>query len=87
MDDLQPYSETTITEIQRLLEELQAKFKAGTSDPDHFLGMSDIEKMWGKLVGDTNVLYSNLFQSMINDIDEKELVRKKKESMLNEEST
>ncbi len=87
MDDLEPVSEETIEELQRLLEEVQTEFKAGTSDPDHFLTISDIEKIWGKLIGDTNVLYSDMFQSMLKTIDEKDLIRKKKENTPSEESS
>lgn len=68
----------TIGELTRIVKEFEEKIKAGTEDPDRFLTLAEIEQLWGTLIGDTNVLYSNMLQNLIQDIDEKELVRKKK---------
>lgn len=70
-----------IDQIGKLLEEFKGKFRERTSDPDNFLSMGELESMWGKLRGDTNVLYSNMMQELLREIDEKALVRKKKENM------
>ena len=49
-------------------------------DPDRFLTLSEIEELWGKLIGDTNVLYSDMLQQLIRNVDEKDLIRQKKEN-------
>lgn len=78
MADLTTPSVITIGELTRIIKEFEEKIKTGTEDPDRFLTLAEIEQLWGMLIGDTNVLYSNMLQSLIQDIDEKELVRKKK---------
>lgn len=85
MDDPKSNTEVTISEIRRLLDEFEIKFKDGTSDPDNFITFSEIEDMLGKLIGSTKDLYSVKLQSLLNGIDEKELIRKKKENTANEE--
>ena len=72
--------EELLSEIQRLLDEFQEKFKDKTTDPDNFLTIFDIESMWAELVDKTNVLYSDYLNKMVADIDQKALVAKKKES-------
>lgn len=85
MDDPKSSTEITISEIRRLLDEFETKFKDGTSDPDNFITFSEIEEMLGKLIGSTKDLYSDKLSSMLNEINEKELIRKKKENTPNEE--
>lgn len=41
--------------------------------------LAEIEELWGKLIGDTNVLYSDMIQKLIYSINEKDVVRKKNE--------
>lgn len=78
MDDSDKPSAVTNAELNRLVCEFEEKFHQGTSDADHFMTFSEIEGMLGKLIGDTNVLYSAMFQQLMKDVDEKDIVRKKK---------
>lgn len=72
--------------VADLIREFKAKFDERTSDPDHFMTMGELESMWGKLQGDTNILYSKLMQDLLRNVDERALVRKKKESLPPSES-
>ena len=79
MDDSTTPSAITIGELTRLLREFEEKIKAGTEAPERFLTLSEIEQLWGSLIGDTNVLYSDMLQTLIRSIDERDLIRKKRE--------
>lgn len=85
MDDIKSPSAVTIGELSRIVKEFEEKIQNGTEDPDRFLTLTEIEELWGKLIGDTNVLYSDMLQSLIQNIDERELVRQKKENSRPEE--
>lgn len=87
MGDIESPSSVTIGELIRIVKEFEEKVTNGTSDPDQFIPLSKIEELWGKLIGDTNVLYSDMLTNIINNVDEKELVRKKKENTLPKESS
>lgn len=78
MADISSPSSITIGELSRIVKEFEEKFKDGTEDPDRFLTLAEIEELWGKLIGDTNVLYSDMIQKLIYSINEKDVVRKKK---------
>lgn len=78
MDDIKSPSAVTIGELSRIVKEFEEKIQNGTENPDRFLTLTEIEELWGKLIGDTNVLYSDMIQSLIQNIDERELVRQKK---------
>lgn len=67
-------------EIERLLCEFKEKFENGTSSADNFLSLHEIEEMWGKLRGSTDNLYSDMVQELMANVDERGLVRKKKEN-------
>lgn len=85
MDDIKSPSAVTIGELSRIVKEFEEKIQNGTEDPDRFLTLTEIEELWGKLIGDTNVLYSDMLQSLIQNIDKRELVRQKKENSRPEE--
>lgn len=80
MDDFKSPSTVTIGELSRIVKEFEEKIQNGTEDPDRFLTLTEIEELWGKLIGDTNVLYSDMLQSLIQNIDERGLIRQKKEN-------
>lgn len=80
MDDIKSPSTVTIRELSRIVKEFEEKIQNGTEDPDRFLTLTEIEELWGKLIGNTNVLYSDMLQSLIQNIDERGLVRQKKEN-------
>ena len=85
MEDIKSPSSVTIGELSRLVKEFEEKIQNGTEDPDRFLTIYEIEELWSRLIGDTNVLYSDMVQSLIQNIDERELVRQKKENSRPEE--
>jgi len=68
-------------ELLQMLEVFKQRIVDGTSDPDNFLTISDIERLWSGLRGDTSLLYSDMLSDIISDIDESELIRKKKENI------
>ena len=70
-------TEHRITEIQRLIDKFQSEFKEGTSNPDHFMSMSDIERLWEELKNSTEKIYSDMVMELMADIDEQELISKK----------
>ena len=80
MEDIKSPSSVTIRELTRIVREFEEKIQNGTEDPDRFLIFFEIEELWGRLIGDTNVLYSDMLQTLIRNIDEKELIRRKKGS-------
>ena len=85
MDDIKSPSAVTIGELSRIVKEFEEKIQNGTEDPNRFLTLTEIEELWGRLIGDTNVLYSDMVQSLIQNIDERGLVRQKKENSRPEE--
>lgn len=70
-------TEQRIAEIQRMIEEFQDNFKKGTSDPDHFITMSEIEHMWSQLKNDTEKIYSDMVMELMANVDEDALISKK----------
>lgn len=85
MDDIKSPSAVTIGELSRIVKEFEEKIQNGTEDPNRFLTLTEIEELWGRLIGDTNVLYSDMVQSLLQNIDERGLVRQKKENSRPEE--
>lgn len=78
MEDIKSPSSVTIGELTRIVKEFEEKIQNGTEDPERFLTICEIEELWGRLIGDTTVLYSDMLQTIIRNIDEKELIRRKK---------
>lgn len=69
-----------INEIERLIREFKEKFSAGTSDVDNFMNISQIELLWSDLHDKTNNIYSDMIRKMMSEVDESDLIRKKKEA-------
>jgi hypothetical protein len=69
-----------LVEIERLIREFKEKFEAGTSDAENFMTMFEIEQLWSELQNRTNNVYSDMVQELMNAVDERNLIRKKKES-------
>ena len=65
-------------ELLQKIELFRQRIIAGTSSPDSFLTISDIERLWSELRGDTSLLYSDMLSDLLSDVDESELIRKKK---------
>ncbi len=66
MADINSPSSITIGELSRIIKEFEEKFKDGTEDPNRFLTLAEIEELWGKLIGDTNVLYTDMIERLIS---------------------
>ena len=69
-----------LAEIERLLDSFKEDFKLKTSDADNFITIHEIERMWSELQQNTLNIYSDMVRELINEIDESELIRKKKEN-------
>lgn len=65
-------------EIIRRIRAYKQKVALGTSNPDSFFTLTDIERHWDKLISDTNKQYSAITADLIRQIDEKSLISKKK---------
>jgi hypothetical protein len=68
-----------IARIEGLIQAFKEKFVAGTADADHFMTISQIELLWGELQSGTNNIYSDMIREMMSEVDESDLIRKKKE--------
>lgn len=77
MNEARDTTEQRITEIQRLIDKFQSDFKEGTSDPDNFMSMSDIERLWGELRNSTEKIYSDMLMELMARVDEGKIVSKK----------
>lgn len=69
-----------LAEIEHYIRVFKEKFDAGTSDPDDFLPISEIEKMWGELQASTKNTYSEMLMEMMSGVDESGLIAKKNAS-------
>ena len=67
-------------EILRIIDGFRQRIVTGTSSPDNFLTISDIEQLWSELRGDTSLLYSDMLSDLLADVDESELIHKKKQN-------
>jgi hypothetical protein len=63
------------------MEDFKKQFAERTQHPENFLTMSEIERMWGELRHDTSEIYLDMIMEAMNNVDERELIRKKKQSI------
>lgn len=78
-------TDATILELKRLIKEFNDKFKEKTSQTERFMTINELEVFWSELRNNTDVLYSDMIQQLMSTIDEKELIRKKKENTTTKE--
>ena len=71
---------TRILEIEKIIKDFEQQFQAGVSDPDHFITMSEIERLWTEMQDKTNNIYSDMVRELMNKVDERELIKRKKEN-------
>lgn len=69
-----------VIEISKQVSEFGNKIKSGTSNADDFMTIDDIENNWQELRNATEKTYTNMVSKMINAIDERDIVCKKKEN-------
>jgi len=77
--------ELEIAELTRLLEEYQSKIAHGTSSADNFMSITEMEEALGTLRNGTNNIYTELQSKLVCQINQAELVRKKKRTIGNME--
>ena len=70
-------NDPTILELVRIIKEFKSEFKAKTSDTEKFITINELENRWTDLRNYTDVLYSDMVRQLINEVDEREMVRKK----------
>ena len=70
--------ELEVAEITRLIDEYRAKITAGTTSADNFMSITDMEEALGALRSDTNNICTDIQSKLVNQVDQKELLRKKK---------
>lgn len=75
-----------IAQIENNIAEFKQKLDAGTSNPDKFITFSEIEEMWHTLNNSTNKTYSDMISAYLSDIDEKEVIKLKKDNAGSSES-
>jgi hypothetical protein len=73
-------TDPTILEVTRLIKEFRNTFKAKTSDIEKFLTINELESQWTELKNSTEVLYSDMIRELMAEVDEREMVSKKKEN-------
>ena len=64
MEDIKSPSSVTIGELTRIVREFEEKIQNGTEDPDRFLTIYEIEELWSRLIGDTNVYIRICFRQL-----------------------
>jgi len=67
-------------ELLRIVDEFRQRIIEGTKDPENFLTISEIERLWSELRDDTSILYSDMLSELLSNADESELIRKKKQN-------
>jgi hypothetical protein len=77
MDRNQVYTE--IDDIERLIRDFKEKFEAGTADADNFMSITEIELLWSELQNKTNNIYSDMVRKLMSEVDERDLICKKKD--------
>ena len=75
-------NDPTILELVRIIKEFKSEFKAKTSDTEKFITINELENRWTDLKNSTDVLYSDMVHQLISEVDEREMVRKKKQNTL-----
>ena len=77
--------ELEIAEISRLLAEYRAKIAYGTSSEEDFMSITDMEEALGVLRNSTNNIFTDFQSKLVNQVDQNELLRKKKRTTASEE--
>lgn len=80
-NDHRDFTNLRLTEIERQISEFKEKFQAGTSDAENFMTIHEIERLWGELLSNTQNIYSDMVRELMSNVDERELIHKKKENI------
>ena len=68
-----------IAEIEKKVAEFRSRLDSGTSDPEKFMTLSEIENLWAQLNRSTTKTYSDMISAYLSDLDEKAVIKLKKE--------
>jgi hypothetical protein len=82
IDDIE---QRVLGEISKHVSEFREQFKAGTKDTENIMTISEIENNRHNLQQATEKSYSDMVGKMISAIDERAIIRKKKENSENSE--
>lgn len=58
----------TIIQIKEILDKFRDKLHKGSSKPDSFMKLDEIEKEWYSLINDTHEIYSKLLEAYLADL-------------------
>jgi hypothetical protein len=64
--------------LRLLLDEFQQRLSEGTKSADEFISMNELERITSDTIHSSNTLYLELLSSFLSNIDEAELILKKK---------
>jgi hypothetical protein len=78
-ESIKEHNIAEIAKLEYLINEFKEQFIAGTSDADDFMTISQIELLWSELQDRTHNIYSDMIRKMMSEVDESDLIRKKKD--------
>jgi hypothetical protein len=76
----------TVLEAARMIKAFKDEFSAKTRNCDDFMTITELENLWTELRKSTDVLYSDMIHKLMGEIDERDMVSKKKENTPSTES-
>ena len=65
-------------EISHQIDKFIAELQDGTSDPDNFITITQLEEKLSLLRANTTKTYSDILSAYLDSIDETELIKRKK---------
>lgn len=67
-------------EISHQIDKFVADLQNGTSDPENFITITQLEEKLSLLRSNTTKTYSDILSSYLSSMDETELIKRKKEN-------
>ena len=67
-------------EISHQIDKFIVELQNGTSDPDNFITITQLEEKLSLLRANTTKTYSNILSAYLDSVDESELIKRKKEN-------
>lgn len=67
-------------EISHQIDKFVADLQNGTSDPDNFITITQLEEKLSLLRANTTKTYSDILSTYLDSMDETELIKRKKEN-------
>ena|GEM_PF-2065756 len=87
MNEGRHIDDPTILEAARMIKAFKDEFSAKTCNSDNFMTITELEHLWSELRKSTDVLYSDMIHGLMGEIDERDMIGKKKENTPSTEST